>query len=184
MKVKSESEVDQLCPSLYCFRMILIMDGRNLPSPISFFLCLPCFPPLLSICFSLFLSLSLSHTHFLMWTYNCQKSWTHRSMLASRYMQYWDFPHGSVVKNLPAMQEMQVPALGWEDPLENEMAIHFSFLAWKIVQTQEPGGLQSMKSPKSQMLFSNSTTTTHAILKHSLRVRHCDLKFCIITLKD
>ena len=40
----------------------------------------------------------------------------------------WDFPGGSVVKNLPAMQESQVPPLGWEDPLEEEMATHSSIL--------------------------------------------------------
>ena len=58
-----------------------------------------------------------------------------------------DFPGGSVVKNLPAMQEMQetqVQFLGQEDPLEKEMAIHSSILAWKIPQTEEPGGLQFM----------------------------------------
>ena len=38
----------------------------------------------------------------------------------------------SVVKNLPAMQETQVPSLVWEDPLEEEMATHSSILAWKI----------------------------------------------------
>ena len=42
-----------------------------------------------------------------------------------------DFPGGSVVKNLPAMQETQVRSLGWEDPLEEEMATHFSNLAGK-----------------------------------------------------
>ena len=50
------------------------------------------------------------------------------------------------VKNLPAMQETQVRSLGWEDPLEKEMATHFSILAWKISWTEEPGGLQSMGS--------------------------------------
>ena len=39
-----------------------------------------------------------------------------------------------MVKNLPAMQETQVPSLGWEDPLEEEMATHSSILAWKIPQ--------------------------------------------------
>ena len=39
---------------------------------------------------------------------------------------------GSVVKNTPTKQEMQVQSLGWEDPLENEMATHSSTLAWKI----------------------------------------------------
>ena len=48
------------------------------------------------------------------------------------------------VKNLPAMQETQVQSLGWEDPLEKEMATHSSILAWKILWTEEPGGLQSM----------------------------------------
>ena len=40
--------------------------------------------------------------------------------------------------------------LGWEDPLEKGMAIHFSILAWKIPCTEEPGGLQSMRSQRVQ----------------------------------
>ena len=48
------------------------------------------------------------------------------------------------VKNLPAMQKTQVQFLGREDPLEKEMAIHSSILAWKIPWAEEPGGLQSM----------------------------------------
>ena len=43
------------------------------------------------------------------------------------------FPRGSVVKNPPSMQEMQVPSLGQEDPLEEEMETHSSILAWKIL---------------------------------------------------
>ena len=60
----------------------------------------------------------------------------------------WDtgFLGGSVVKNLPAMQEMQVWSLGWEDLPEEEMATHFSILVWKIPWTEEPSGLQSMGS--------------------------------------
>ena len=50
------------------------------------------------------------------------------------------------VKNLPAMEETQVQFLGWEDPLEKEMATHSSILAWKIPWTEEPGGLLSMDS--------------------------------------
>ena len=42
------------------------------------------------------------------------------------------------------MQEIQVLSLGWEDPLEKKMATHTSILAWRILWTQEPGGLQSM----------------------------------------
>ena len=48
------------------------------------------------------------------------------------------------VKNLPAMQETQVRFLGREDPLEKEMVIHSSILAWKIPWTEEPGRLQPM----------------------------------------
>ena len=48
------------------------------------------------------------------------------------------------VKNLPVMQETQVQSLGWEDPLEKGMATHFCILTWKILWTEEPGGLQSM----------------------------------------
>ena len=48
------------------------------------------------------------------------------------------------VKNLPAMQETQVRSLDWEDPLEKEMATHSSLLAWRILWTEEPEGLQSM----------------------------------------
>ena len=58
------------------------------------------------------------------------------------------FPGGSEVKNLPAMQEMQIQSLGGEDPLEKEMAIHSSILAWEISRTEEPGGLRSMESQR------------------------------------
>ena len=58
-----------------------------------------------------------------------------------------DFPGGSAVKNLPAMQdsqETQVQSLGQKDPLEEGTATHSSILAWRIPWTEEPGGLQSM----------------------------------------
>ena len=59
------------------------------------------------------------------------------------------------------MQEMRVPALGWEDPLEEETATFSSILAWEIPWTEEePGGLQSMELQKSRTQLSNSTTTT------------------------
>ena len=54
------------------------------------------------------------------------------------------FPGSSVVKNLPAMQEMWVQSLGQEDSLEKDIAIPSSILAGKIPWTEEPGGLQSM----------------------------------------
>ena len=59
-----------------------------------------------------------------------------------------DFPGGSAVKNVPAMQEIWVWSLGWEDPLEKEMAIHSSTIAWKIPWTEEPGRLQSTGSQR------------------------------------
>ena len=53
------------------------------------------------------------------------------------------------------MQEPWVRSLGWEDPLEKEMAIHSSILAWKIPRTEEPGGPQPMGVEKE------SDTTEH-----------------------
>ena len=50
------------------------------------------------------------------------------------------------VKRLPTMQETQVQSLGWEDPLEKEMATHSNTLAWKIPWVEEHGRLQSMGS--------------------------------------
>ena len=73
-------------------------------------------------------------------------------------------PHGSAignqnwaslisqwVKNPPTMQEMEeirARSLCWEDPLEEEMATHSSILAWRILWTEEPGGVQSMGSQR------------------------------------
>ena len=52
------------------------------------------------------------------------------------------------VKNLPAMRKSWVQSLGWEDPLEKEMATHSSFLAWRIPRREEPGRLQSKGSQR------------------------------------
>ena len=54
------------------------------------------------------------------------------------------FSGGSAVKNLPAKQETRVRSLGWEDPLEKEIATHCRILGWEIPRTEELGGLQSM----------------------------------------
>ena len=54
-----------------------------------------------------------------------------------------------MLKNLPAMQEMWIRSLGQEDLLEKEMATHSSILARRIPWTEEPGGLQSTGSQKS-----------------------------------
>ena len=57
---------------------------------------------------------------------------------------------GQMVKNLLAIQETWVQSLGGKDPLEKEMATHSSILSGKIPWAEEPGGLQSMGSQKSQ----------------------------------
>ena len=69
-------------------------------------------------------------------------------VFVSKYSQYLITQS---VKNLPEMQETQVQFLGREDPLEKEMAIQSSILAWKISWTEEPGGLQSTGSQESDM---------------------------------
>ena len=56
------------------------------------------------------------------------------------------FPVAQMVKNPPAMQEIWVQSLDWEDPLDKEMATHSSILAWRIPQMKETGRLQSIGS--------------------------------------
>ena len=56
-----------------------------------------------------------------------------------------------MVKCLPTMWETRLESLGGEDPLEKEMATHSTTLAWKIPQTEKPGGLQSMGHKESDM---------------------------------
>ena len=69
-----------------------------------------------------------------------------------------DFPGGSVVKNLPAMQEMWVRSLSQKDSLEKEMATYSSILAWEIPWTEEPGRLQSIGSQR----VGHSLVTEHS----------------------
>ena len=57
-----------------------------------------------------------------------------------------------MVKNPSAMQET---ILSWEDPLEKRMTTHSSILAWRIPQTEKPGGLESMRVTKSQTQLNN-----------------------------
>ena len=64
-----------------------------------------------------------------------------------------EFPGGSVVKDLPAVQQLQeirVLSLDQEDALEEEMATRSSILAWRIPWTEEPGGLRSLQVAKSR----------------------------------
>ena len=71
-------------------------------------------------------------------------------------MLFLDSTHNNlVVKNLQPMQEMWVQSLGWEDPLEKEMATYSNILAWEIPWTEELGRLQSMGLQKSQTQFND-----------------------------
>ena len=60
----------------------------------------------------------------------------------------WASLMDQAVKNPPAMQETRVWSLGWEDPLEKEMATHSSIIVWRIPWTEEPGGPQSLGSQR------------------------------------
>ena len=71
----------------------------------------------------------------------------------SAFRDTWvDQPWASLVtqrvKDLPAMQEIWVPSMRWEDPLGKEMATHSSILIWEIPWTDEPGDLQFMESQR------------------------------------
>ena len=67
-----------------------------------------------------------------------------RPWITSKVILTLGFHGGSLVKNLPSRQVTHVQSLGWEDPLEKEMATHSSICAWRIPWTEEPGGLQFM----------------------------------------
>ena len=65
-----------------------------------------------------------------------------------KFFQYQASLVAQMVKNVPAVKETQVQSVGWEDPMEKEMALHSSILAWEIPWTEESGGLRSMGSQK------------------------------------
>ena len=89
------------------------------------------------------------------------------------YALLWASLIAQLVKNLPAMQETWVRSLGREDPLEKEMAIHSSILAWKIPWTEEPGGLQSRTTRVRHDLV---TKPPHALLWREIPKRYCIIK--------
>ena len=75
------------------------------------------------------------------WTSNSESIWETLSYLMASLV-------AQRIKRLPAMQDTRVRSLGWEDPLEKEMATHSSILAWRIPWTEESGGLQSTGSQR------------------------------------
>ena len=77
-------------------------------------------------------------------------------------LSLYSFPGGSVVKNLAAKEDTQVPSLGQKCPLVKEMGIHYSILAWETPWTEEPGGLHGIT--KSRIQYFSSTTEIQIII--------------------
>ena len=73
------------------------------------------------------------------------------------------------LKRLPAMRETWVRSLGWEDPLEKEMATYSSILAWRIPWAEEPGKLQSVRLQKSR------TRLNHHVYEHAKSLQWCPI---------
>ena len=94
------------------------------------------------------------------------------------------FLAGLMVKNLPAVQEMQVRSLGQEDPLEEETATHSSVLAWKIPWKEKPGGLEGCR-----VGFGRATehARNHLALTSVSQMKHiqcvCDILLVLSPLK-
>ena len=92
-----------------------------------------------NIYFFFFTSLSNSKIYYFWWYFKIK--------LTLLYFCYLDITQ--LVENLPAIQETWVWFLGWQDPLEKEIATHSSILAWRIPWTEEPDWLQTMRSQES-----------------------------------
>ena len=84
----------------------------------------------------------------------------------------YGFPHGSVVKTLPANAGDTGSIHGQGDPLEKEMATHFSILAWKIPWAEEPGGLQPWGQKESDTTERLSTHAWHSLRDHGSTTPH------------
>ena len=99
---------------------------------------------------------------------------THTHMHTHIYIS-WASLVAQTVKNPPTMQETRVQSLGWEDPLEKDMATHSSILAWGIPRTEEPGELQSVGP---QRVKHDWATNTHILNFPSLSLP-LFLVFCL-----
>ena len=115
-----------------------------------------------------------------------------KSCIAGGFFTSWATRKSSLVaqmvKSPPAMQEpqeMQVWSLGQEDPLEEGMATHSSILAWRILWTEEPGGLQSIVNNRTQLKWFSTHTHTHtyACTHHSLYISIHLLNDILVTSK-
>ena len=108
----------------------------------------------------------------LLWVYHGWGSGFALTWLLHVYHPLGDSLVAQMVKDLPAMQETLVWSLGWEDPLEKKMATHSSILAWIIPWTEEPGGLQSMRSKRVKHDWATNSLTypLEFFSKHSLSI--------------
>ena len=88
--------------------------------------------------------------YFILFPYNERTSQRLPISSHNYHSIYIDFAGGSGIKRLHTMWETRVQSLGWEDPLEKEMATHSSSLAREIPWTEEPDGLQSMESQRAR----------------------------------
>ena len=80
------------------------------------------------------------------------------------------------LKRLPTMRETWVQSLGLEDPLDKEMAIHSSILAWRIPWTEEPGGLQGGVAKNRTRLSDFTFTFTFTVIReHSVRFHYFEI---------
>ena len=88
-----------------------------------------------------------THIHTCIWMYTCEWVCMCIHLCACMYT-YWASLVAQRLKRLPPTRETWVRSLGQEDPLEKEMATHSSTLTWRILWTEEPGGLQSTGSQR------------------------------------
>ena len=88
------------------------------------------------------------------------------------------------VKNLPVMQETQVWSLGWEDPLEKEMATHSSILAWRIPGTEESGGLQSMGLQRVGHNWATNSFTFMYMMYVCTSVMRCNMHILLYIIDE
>ena len=92
------------------------------------------------------------HTHTHTHTHTPKLKSIFSAWLEEAFVSNWAFLMAQMVKNLPAMQEMWVQSLSWENPLEKRMATHSSILAWRISRTEETGQLLSTGSQSCTQL--------------------------------
>ena len=107
--------------------------------------------------------------------WGCKESDMTEGLSLSKILVAVEILVAQMVKHLLTMQETWVWSLGWEDPLEKEMATYSSTLAWKIPWMEEPGRLQSMGSQKVAHDWATSLHFTSLAVKIRSRAGVCDI---------